>query len=175
MRGHSPVADAGRSRAVFFGVGLTSLVILLLELTLTRLFSATMYYHFAFLAISLALFGSGASGVLIYVFQRHLPAEHTPLWLGVSSLLFSLSTIVFTSSSATSAGRGPHLTSWSQSSCVERMPMKAMLSTFENCPRPACASHLAISRATPTASNRPAWRTASGRSASLTRSSARPG
>jgi hypothetical protein len=45
------------------GVFTVSLATLMLELTLTRLFSATMFYHFAFLAISLALFGSGASGV----------------------------------------------------------------------------------------------------------------
>ena len=51
----------------FLGVALVSLATLVLELTLTRLFSATMFYHFAFLAISLALFGSGASGVFLYV------------------------------------------------------------------------------------------------------------
>src|SRR4051812_36621501 len=38
------------------------------ELSLTRIFSVTMYYHFAFLAISIALFGLSASGV--YVFLR---------------------------------------------------------------------------------------------------------
>ena len=36
-------------------MALVSLATLVLELTLTRLFSATMFYHFAFLAISLAL------------------------------------------------------------------------------------------------------------------------
>src|SRR3954451_7043285 len=39
---------------------------LLLELTLTRIFSVVYYYHFAFLAISIALFGLGAGGVLSY-------------------------------------------------------------------------------------------------------------
>lgn len=38
------------------------------ELSLTRIFSVTMYYHFAFMAISIALFGLSASGV--YVFLR---------------------------------------------------------------------------------------------------------
>ncbi|PYQ24527.1 MAG: hypothetical protein DMF81_05190 [Acidobacteria bacterium] len=51
------------------GVALVSLCVLMLQLVLTRLFSATMYYHFAFLAIALALFGSGASGVLVYVLR----------------------------------------------------------------------------------------------------------
>src|SRR6478736_3940387 len=39
---------------------------LLLELSLTRMFSVVFYYHFAFLAISIALFGMGAGGVLSY-------------------------------------------------------------------------------------------------------------
>src|SRR3954451_17211908 len=40
---------------------------LLLELALTRIFSVVFYYHFAFLAISIALFGLGAGGVFSYV------------------------------------------------------------------------------------------------------------
>jgi hypothetical protein len=48
-------------------VGLTSLATLLFELSLTRIFSVVFYYHFAFLAISIALFGLGVGGVLSYV------------------------------------------------------------------------------------------------------------
>jgi hypothetical protein len=40
---------------------------LLLELSLTRIFSVIFYYHFAFLAISIALFGLGLGGVFSYV------------------------------------------------------------------------------------------------------------
>src|ERR1041384_5819568 len=36
---------------------------MLLEVVVTRLFSAMMFYHFTFLAVALALFGGGASGV----------------------------------------------------------------------------------------------------------------
>ena len=42
------------------------------ELALTRIFSVVMYYHFAFLAISIALFGLSASGVFAYVARRRL-------------------------------------------------------------------------------------------------------
>src|SRR5712664_3557496 len=52
---------------VYCGVALTSLATLLLELSLTRIFSVVFYYHFAFLAISIALFGLGAGGVFSYV------------------------------------------------------------------------------------------------------------
>jgi len=56
----------------FPAVFLVSLSVILLELALTRLFSATMHYHYAFMAISLALFGSGASGVALYLARERL-------------------------------------------------------------------------------------------------------
>ncbi len=46
---------------------MTTLATLLLELSLTRVFSVIFFYHFAFLAISIALFGLGAGGVFSYV------------------------------------------------------------------------------------------------------------
>ena len=52
---------------VYLSVALTTLATLLLELSLTRIFSVVFYYHFAFLAISIALFGLGAGGVFSYV------------------------------------------------------------------------------------------------------------
>jgi hypothetical protein len=52
---------------LYFAVALTTLGTLLLELSLTRIFSVVFYYHFAFLAISIALFGMGAGGVFSYV------------------------------------------------------------------------------------------------------------
>src|SRR3954453_13088967 len=52
---------------IYFGVAATSLATLLLELALTRIFSVVYFYHFAFLAISIALFGLGAGGVFSYV------------------------------------------------------------------------------------------------------------
>lgn len=52
---------------VYLAVALTTLATLILELSLTRIFSVVFYYHFAFLAISIALFGLGAGGVFSYV------------------------------------------------------------------------------------------------------------
>jgi hypothetical protein len=62
-------ARAGRKQwpQIYFGVAATSLATLLLELSLTRVFSVIYFYHFAFLAISIALFGLGAGGVLSYL------------------------------------------------------------------------------------------------------------
>ncbi|MBK9166181.1 MAG: hypothetical protein IPM24_01815 [Bryobacterales bacterium] len=52
---------------LYLCVALTTLATLLLELSLTRVFSVVFYYHFAFLAISIALFGLGAGGLFSYV------------------------------------------------------------------------------------------------------------
>lgn len=81
-------------RRVFLGVALTSLCVLMLQLALTRLFSATMHYHFAFLAISLALFGSGSAGILIYAIGERLAPSALPRWLVLSSSLFALTMLL---------------------------------------------------------------------------------
>jgi hypothetical protein len=58
--------------------------LLMTELALTRIFSVVMYYHFAFLAISIALFGLSASGVYAYLRRRALDARPTEVLLAVS-------------------------------------------------------------------------------------------
>ena len=59
-------------RAITVGIAAVSAALLMTELALTRIFSVTMYYHFAFLAISIALFGLSASGVFVYVMRHRL-------------------------------------------------------------------------------------------------------
>lgn len=54
------------------GIALSSFAALLLELSLTRLFSVVLFYHFAFLAISIALLGLGAGGVFSHLLKRQL-------------------------------------------------------------------------------------------------------
>jgi len=65
---------------------------LLVELSVTRIFSVVLYYHFAFLAISIALFGLGAGGVFSYV----VASWKAPLFLklGRLSALNSLLVVV---------------------------------------------------------------------------------
>ncbi|MCC7341955.1 MAG: hypothetical protein IT170_12810, partial [Bryobacterales bacterium] len=55
---------------IYLGVFFTTLATLILELALTRLFSVVFYYHFAFLAISIAMFGLGAGGLFSYTLAR---------------------------------------------------------------------------------------------------------
>src|SRR5579872_1521467 len=64
-------------KTLLAGLALTSFAALLLELALTRLFSVVLFYHFAFLAISIALLGLGAGGVFAYLLKTRLAATDT--------------------------------------------------------------------------------------------------
>jgi hypothetical protein len=81
---------AAPDRALLAGVALASFSALLLELALTRLFSVVLFYHFAFLAISIALLGLGAGGVLAYLKQNWLAGFATRelmAWLCLANAL----------------------------------------------------------------------------------------
>jgi hypothetical protein len=64
-------------RAILAGTALSSFAALLLELVLTRLFSVVLFYHFAFLAISIALLGLGAGGVFAHLKKNWLSRFET--------------------------------------------------------------------------------------------------
>src|SRR5207245_5087045 len=85
------ISPSGRHLA---GVALVSATLLMTELALTRIFSVVMYYHFAFLAISIALFGVSASGVFAYIARRRLERYSTGALLATESLIYTVSTIV---------------------------------------------------------------------------------
>ena len=69
-------------------IAIVSCASLLLELALTRLFSVVLFYHFAFLAISVALLGLGAGGVFAHIFRARLSRWTVPE-LGSRLLLLS--------------------------------------------------------------------------------------
>jgi spermidine synthase len=72
----TPIPTVSRTeipeKILLAGLALTSFAALLLELALTRLFSVILFYHFAFLAISIALLGLGAGGVCAYLLKIRL-------------------------------------------------------------------------------------------------------
>ena len=84
----------GADRLTLAGVAAVSAALLMTELALTRIFSVTMYYHFAFLAISIALFGLSASGVFVYVMRRRLSPIGTRELLTAGALAHAAVTIV---------------------------------------------------------------------------------
>jgi hypothetical protein len=79
---------------MLIGVAAVSAAILMTELALTRIFSVTMYYHFAFLAISIALFGLSASGVFVYVIRAWLSSKDTRRLLTAAALGHAIVTVI---------------------------------------------------------------------------------
>ncbi|WP_345271279.1 hypothetical protein [Nibrella viscosa] len=78
----------------FIGIFLVSLATLLLELSLTRVMSVALWYHFGFLVISTALLGFGTAGVVLASWKRlreEMDLNNTSAWL---SLLFGVITIL---------------------------------------------------------------------------------
>lgn len=59
-------------RRAAFGVFLVALSGLMFEIGLTRIFSATIWYHFAFVAISVALLGWGLGGFALHLLRHRL-------------------------------------------------------------------------------------------------------
>jgi len=70
----------------YFTIALVSAATILLELALLRLFAVQQFYHFAFMAISLALLGAGASGSILSLRGRRF----SPAGM---SLAFALTTL----------------------------------------------------------------------------------
>jgi hypothetical protein len=69
---------------------MVTLATLMYEIGLTRIFSVTMWYHFAFVAISVALFGMTIGALIVHYFPARFPddALRTQLWK--YSLLFAV-------------------------------------------------------------------------------------
>ena len=78
------------SNFIFIGIFFTSCAALTFEISLTRIFSVSLWYHFAFMVVSIALLGYGVSGSFLMLIPR-INKEHISKYLFYLSLLFSLS------------------------------------------------------------------------------------
>src|SRR5438874_3955745 len=86
-------AERIRSRH-YLGIFLLSLATLLLELSLTRVLSVALWYHFGFLVISTALLGFGTSGVVLALWRRLREEISLDRALAVLALFFGTLTVV---------------------------------------------------------------------------------
>jgi len=77
----------------FIGIFLISLATLLLELSLTRVMSVSLWYHFGFLVISTALLGFGTSGVVLASWKKLREQYDLGNTLAILALLFGMVTV----------------------------------------------------------------------------------
>lgn len=81
-------------RSLEIGVLLINAFVLAMEISVTRIFSVTMFYHFAFLAIGVALFGFGASGVVLYIWKDKFSGGNLGRMIGNFSMWAGLTAII---------------------------------------------------------------------------------
>jgi hypothetical protein len=80
--------------ATYSGLFLVTVSTLMFEILLTRIFSVSMWYHFAFVAISLVMFGMTLGAIGVYLLPMFFTADRVHHHLASSALLFAIS-IVF--------------------------------------------------------------------------------
>jgi len=78
-------------KQIYAGLFTVTLATLMYEILLTRIFSVVLWYHFAFVAISIALFGMTVGAIFVYL-APCAPAAVRPS-LASSAVLFGVSTI----------------------------------------------------------------------------------
>lgn len=78
---------------IYAGLFLVTLATLSYEILLTRIFSVTMWYHFAFVALSVAMFGMTVGAIIVYLFPNYFTQQKAEHQLALSALAFSLSII----------------------------------------------------------------------------------
>ncbi len=81
-------------KTTYAGLFMVTLATLMYEILLTRIFSVTMWYHFAFMAISIAMFGMTVGALLVYLFPKFFSAARARLHLTLSSLAFTLAILL---------------------------------------------------------------------------------
>ena len=71
-------AETRIEKQTYIGLFMVTLATLMYELLLTRIFSVTMWYHFAFMAVSIALFGMTVGAIVVYLLPKHFMQETLP-------------------------------------------------------------------------------------------------
>src|SRR5262245_9276990 len=78
----------------FAGLFLVTLSTLTYQLLLTRTFSVTMYYHFAFVAISVTMFGMAVGAVTVFLRPAVFVPERVKRHLGLATSLFAVAILL---------------------------------------------------------------------------------
>src|SRR6478609_3331051 len=91
----TPVAAPVRAGArTFAGLFLVTLSTLTYQLLLTRTFSVTMYYHFAFVAISVTMFGMSVGALAVFLRPSLFVPERVIRHLAVGASLFAAAIVL---------------------------------------------------------------------------------
>jgi hypothetical protein len=82
------------ARGSYIGLFMVALATLMYEILLTRIFSVTMLYHFAFVALSVAMFGMTVGALIVYLCPRIFVPERLHQWLAVAAVVFPVAMVL---------------------------------------------------------------------------------
>jgi len=85
--------SASPTKQVYWGIFLLALVTLMFEVLLTRVFSVMIWYHFAFMAISVAMFGMAVGAMRVFSFKKNLSVDDVSGILSRNSLYLAISIV----------------------------------------------------------------------------------
>jgi hypothetical protein len=88
------VTGSSPARRTYIGLFLVTLATVMYEIVLTRIFSVTMWYHFAFVAISVAMFGMTVGALVVYLAPRLFPEAGVVPQMAWSALGFGVAVVV---------------------------------------------------------------------------------
>jgi hypothetical protein len=90
----SPGGELRADRGTYAGLFCVTIATLMFEILLTRIFSVTMYYHYAFLAISVAMFGMTAGAIAVYIRPGYFSPDRSKEHLARSASWFALAVVI---------------------------------------------------------------------------------
>ena len=88
------IAEGRPPREAYVGLFFVALATLMYEILLTRIFSVTMLYHFAFVALSVAMFGMTVGALLVYLLPRLFTPARYAAWLAGAAIAFPVAMIL---------------------------------------------------------------------------------
>ncbi len=81
------------TRRTYAGLFLVTLATLAYQISLTRIFSVTLWYHYAFLAVSLAMLGMTIGAIAVYLLPDRFQPGRVHRHLASSSFVFALAIV----------------------------------------------------------------------------------
>jgi hypothetical protein len=78
----------------YIGIFFVALATLMYEILLTRIFSVTMFYHYAFVALSLAMFGMTVGALIVYLAPQFFPADRLRQRLALAAVAFPIAMVL---------------------------------------------------------------------------------
>lgn len=87
-------SEGTAGKHTYAGLFMVALATLMYEIHLTRIFSITMWYHFAFMAISITMFGMTVGALAVYLLPKYFSQERAKIQMAQSAMLFGISIVL---------------------------------------------------------------------------------